>query len=356
MQQKVTLKDIARALNISIGTVERALHNRRGINPDTKRMVLEKARELDYRSNKHARSLSLKKRKKIAVIMPYSSDFWYRMKEGIEFAENEMGMYGVDVKYVCLKRMDSGIVDSYLGDLMDEGIEGAILSPVGIENIGDKLDEFIDNKLPVVMLNDDIPGSKRLFYVGPDNRLIGRLAGELSGKFSSGKGNCLIVSGKNIRPEGLPVECRERIEGFREVIEGEYPGMEIDIQTYPFYLDDAYNAAARYLENRSDIACIYSADGYLNEVAMAVKKYCKKKTVLVGHEMSEEVNRHLNAGIISATICQNPFLQGYYALRYMFEYLVDNKLPPNERNYINFNIFTRYNSYGRGDYTGNLHR
>ena len=40
----VTIKDIAAALNTSIGTVDRALHNRKGISAKTKKKILKKSR------------------------------------------------------------------------------------------------------------------------------------------------------------------------------------------------------------------------------------------------------------------------------------------------------------------------
>ena len=102
MDKRVTMKDIANSLGISIGTVERALHGKQDINPETKQLVLDKVREMGYLPNKHARSLSLKKRKEVAVIMPLNSEFWYRVKAGIEAAEKEFSFYGVGVKYICL--------------------------------------------------------------------------------------------------------------------------------------------------------------------------------------------------------------------------------------------------------------
>ena len=51
------IKDIARALGISIGTVDRAIHGRGGINAITKERVLKMAQTLGYRPNLAARYL-----------------------------------------------------------------------------------------------------------------------------------------------------------------------------------------------------------------------------------------------------------------------------------------------------------
>ena len=51
------IRDLARHLDISIGTVSRALNNRPDVNPETRRRVLDAARELGYVPNQAGRSL-----------------------------------------------------------------------------------------------------------------------------------------------------------------------------------------------------------------------------------------------------------------------------------------------------------
>ena len=48
---KITTTQLARICGVSQGTVDRALHNRRGINPETRARILEIAKEYDYRPN-----------------------------------------------------------------------------------------------------------------------------------------------------------------------------------------------------------------------------------------------------------------------------------------------------------------
>ena len=56
------IKEIAAALKISIGTVDRALHGRPGVSPKTRAQVLKMAEKLNYRPNIAARSLKLNRR------------------------------------------------------------------------------------------------------------------------------------------------------------------------------------------------------------------------------------------------------------------------------------------------------
>src|SRR6516165_11650767 len=68
--KRVGVQEIAEALRISRGTVDRALHNRSGIHPSTKRRVLRAARRLGYKPNLAARYLSSRKHFTIGVSLP----------------------------------------------------------------------------------------------------------------------------------------------------------------------------------------------------------------------------------------------------------------------------------------------
>ncbi len=53
----MNIHDLARQLNVSIGTVSRALNGRAGVHDETRKRVLEKARQLGYSPNQSGRSL-----------------------------------------------------------------------------------------------------------------------------------------------------------------------------------------------------------------------------------------------------------------------------------------------------------
>lgn len=81
----ITIKDIARALNLSTSTVSRALRDSYEINPETKRLVIEYAERLNYRPNPIALSLKENRSRVIAVIVPQiANNFFSQVINGIE--------------------------------------------------------------------------------------------------------------------------------------------------------------------------------------------------------------------------------------------------------------------------------
>lgn len=81
----VTIKDIARALNLSTSTVSRALRDSYEISPETKRLVMEYAEKINYRPNPIALSLKGNSSKAIGVIVPQiANNFFSQAINGIE--------------------------------------------------------------------------------------------------------------------------------------------------------------------------------------------------------------------------------------------------------------------------------
>lgn len=66
----VTIKDIARELNLAVSTISRAFNDKYDIRPETKEMILDKAKEMGYRPNPIAKKLLQQKTMNIGIVIP----------------------------------------------------------------------------------------------------------------------------------------------------------------------------------------------------------------------------------------------------------------------------------------------
>ncbi|WP_025762050.1 LacI family DNA-binding transcriptional regulator [Dyadobacter tibetensis] len=86
-----TIKDVAKALNISISTVSRALRNKPDVNQETRQSVLRMVEELEYQPNQIALSLITQKTHTIGVIIPNLDYFFSMAVRGIDDMALETG-------------------------------------------------------------------------------------------------------------------------------------------------------------------------------------------------------------------------------------------------------------------------
>jgi len=92
MNKRITIKQIALALNVSISTVSKALNDSYEISDETKKRIQEYAKEHKYKPNRLALSLQNKKTKTIGIIIPNILTYYFaRVLRGIEKVATEKG-------------------------------------------------------------------------------------------------------------------------------------------------------------------------------------------------------------------------------------------------------------------------
>src|SRR6476469_3427438 len=73
----VTIKDLAKILNISVSTVSRALRDTYDVSKDTREKVLALSQELKYKRNFNATALAKGGTHNIGVIVPYVTNYFF---------------------------------------------------------------------------------------------------------------------------------------------------------------------------------------------------------------------------------------------------------------------------------------
>lgn len=90
--KNLTIKEFSKIINVSISTISRAFNDRYDINPETKKMILEKAEEFGYRPNPIAQRLIRHYSKMIGVVVPeFVNAFFPKVIMGIQSVMEESG-------------------------------------------------------------------------------------------------------------------------------------------------------------------------------------------------------------------------------------------------------------------------
>jgi LacI family transcriptional regulator len=153
MRKKITLKQIAKELDVSISTVSKSLRNSPEIGEETREKVQAFAKLYNYKPNNIALSLKNRKTKTIGIIIPeIVHHFFATVISGIEHYAND---YGYNV-IVCLsdESFDKEVINMEM--LAGGSIDGFIMSlSKETQNKGDfhHISEAINQGMPVVMFD-----------------------------------------------------------------------------------------------------------------------------------------------------------------------------------------------------------
>jgi LacI family transcriptional regulator len=308
----LTLKDIAREAGVSLATVDRVLHNRPGVRPDTVRRVKETIARNAFQPHVAAAELARGRARRFAFVMPSGPNPFMQQ---IEAYLGEMSAWlsarRLNVEMVATDVFDPSVLAASLEGLSDyDGVAVVALDHPGVRAA---IDDLVDAGTRVVTLVSDVPSSRRHHYVGIDNIAAGRTAGALVVRLVGQKpGKVAIVAGS----QGLR-DHAERIFGFNQVMASEFP----DLSVLPVLEgrdedDRSEQLLARLFGRHADIVGLYNVGAGTQGVANALSEAGRdKRVVFVAHDVTVLTRRLLLQGVMDAAISQNPGHEARAAVR-----------------------------------------
>lgn len=330
-----TIKDIAALAGVSRGTVDRVLNKRGAVHPETEAKVLEIAKALNYKPNRAGIALAAqKKRYKFGVVMfGLGNPFFDDVISGFQEKGEELSSYNCSV---VIRRISTfGVADQLnaIDSLLEEDINALCISPQNDSAIALKINELFDIGIPTVTFNTDIDHSKRIAYVGSNYYKCGQTAAGLIHLMTRGDVNLGIISGYS------ELLCHmERIEGFKSCLESY---TNIKIVDYAENKDDdfiSYEQTKKMLDAHPEINALFFVASGAYGGCKAVLGSAGRDIKIVTFDQTKQITEMLKAGVIDATICQQPHIQGSLPLEILFDYLMTGQSPKEEYNYTDIEI------------------
>lgn len=331
-QERITLKEVATKSNVSLGTVHKAIYNKKGISKETRDKILEIAEELGYKVNIAASSLK-RHRVIIAVILPDASGsrkhFFQYIWKGIDEAAESFKDFNLQI----LKIPFSGSYENQLDTLNDtfssyqNQIDGLVTLAWHESKLNDALNRFSDSKIPVVTINTDAPDSKRITCVSAPSYKAGMLAGEYMGNLLHSQGKVIVIGGqREVKSH------QDRVLGFIKSVHSLRPDIEI-IELYEYNSEHFHLSSTlkEYLQKFDDILGVFSNNAKntitMGEVIEEMQLNTRIKSI--GSDINDETVDFLNRGIIQGIIYQNPYMQAFNGIKVIFDYIFRGIIPEN---------------------------
>lgn len=145
---RITIKDLAQDLQLSVSTVSRALSGDTSINADTRRRVADRAREMGYRRNRIASSLRSGSTRTIGVLVSQFSSTCSAVIEGIQQVASDRGV----ALLIASSNLDHKRELDNIRMMLHNMVDGLILVFSHHNANRDELKRLIDEQYPMVFV------------------------------------------------------------------------------------------------------------------------------------------------------------------------------------------------------------
>ena len=326
---RATIKMIAERAGVSIGTVDRVLHDRPYVKAEVRDRVLQVMKELDYQPNRMASALAMSGTpRRLALIRPQWEEYICgEMEAGVARFREEHRDYNVTASVRAYPQEDTARCLELVDREIEEGAQAVALCASDTPEVRAKLAELAERRIPVATFNSDIPAGPRLCYVGEDAHHAGRAAGEIASKFlRPGDPLLLVYAGPAYAGH------KARADGFLERL-GELGFQREDCRiaaTHNDY-DETLRAVDAALAEDPALGYIYMANLSVPACAEAIRRRGRTGRVhVLAHDSGPDIRRLLESGEVDFTIGQDLAYQSWQALTVLFRTLTEHEPPERE--------------------------
>ncbi|CAL1519647.1 LacI family DNA-binding transcriptional regulator [Chitinophaga sp. MM2321] len=339
--RNIGIKEIAERANVSIGPVDKVLHNRGGVSEKTRLRILKAIKELDYKPNILASRLKSKKEYNLAILLPQGTQqipFWFEHQKGFERIRKELDQFGINLETFHFDQNSASSFTTKLNKVIKGKYDGIFMVPVFYNETIRLLRHAGKTGTPVIFFDSNITDQGNLSFIGQNSRDSGYLAANLLDYGVSPEATLLVAT--IVRKDDNHIHFSAREAGFlayfqeanRKIIHYENKsGNDRAIE----------KEITALLQREPGIEGIFVTNG-ISKIAATVSQLNTNRYKLVGYDLTDENIFFLEKGIIHFLINQQPDKQAYQGIKLFYEYLI-LKQPIAKSYYMPIDIVTRCN-------------
>ena len=306
---------------MSVGTVDRIIHNRGQVTEENIEKVNAIIKDYGYKKNIFASNLAFNKKFKFAVFLPKNEniEYWQAPIVGISKAADELATFGVTIEYFFFD-YNLKSFNNTAAKVLKLDFDGLLFAPIFYEESVSFLTEYKKKNTPIVMIDSNLPEIEGVAYIGQDSYQSGYIGGKLISYGIKNESNVLIlIINQNVESTSRTNVFLQRIKGFYAFFK-EKQGLpkfnftEINIK---------YDIENQLTKNMFDgIDCVFVPNSRVYIVAKFIKENNIKDIRIVGYELLKQNLEYLNDGVIDFLIHQKPEEQGYMGIGYLYKKVI----------------------------------
>jgi ribose transport system substrate-binding protein len=190
---------------------------------------------------------------------------------------------------------------------------GILISPARPEEFTNAIDAAVKQGIPVICMDSDAPGSKRIMFIGTDNYHAGIESGTRLAQVIHEEGSVVVIT--------IPGQHNldERMRGVQDALK-KYPKIKItqtlDDKGDPKLANDQISSLLEHKEKIDGILCL-EASGGPGAAEVLHRLNLAGKIPIVAMDRNPETLDWIQQGVITATIAQKPYTMSFYGLKFL---------------------------------------
>ena len=269
-----------------------------------------------------------------------TTEFWKSVFAGANAAKSE---YNVQLTILAPDtEEDFEVQNDYIRQAVADGADAIVFSAISYTENAAAIDEAVAAGVRVVVIDSDVDSKGVSVRIGTDNVAAGRMSGEAALKTAQEK---IVVGIVNAYAETQ--NCREREQGFREVLLGDSRVKGIYAVNVSTDALEARLAAEKLLREHPEINVLIA----LNETtavgaAQAVQQMQRADDLwLAAFDSNIETIDALQTGAVDALIVQNTYGMGYFGVESAYKLLTGQESSVEKTNITATRTITRENMF-----------
>lgn len=348
MAQQLTIKQIAEKAGVSVGTVDRILHNRGSVSAEAMQAVQAVLEKYEYRKNLHTSAVAFKKTGKsikLAAVIPFSKEgeYWWLIKEGLDRGLKEYNDIAITCHYSYFDQLDSFSCTKAFNQILEGDFSAVIIAPTFVEETKIFCEELDNRSVPYVFVDGTLSGTQPIATYMANQDSCGRLMARMIDAFTPVWGGVAIFL-----PKRVGVQMSNNSLARKESFINHYASINPDRSlTECYYTVDNPEVSAEemrdFLDGNPNIKgiAVMISTGYV--VSDALSAINRDDIIVGGYDITLGNERCIKDGTLTFVINQHPEQQGFNAIESVLHFLIYGNLDSSIQNQFPIDVVLREN-------------
>lgn len=308
---------------VSVGTVDRVLHNRGDVSAASRKKVEDVLERIKYHPNLLVSSIGVKRKITIGIILSEHNpgEYWDQVEKGIRKAFYDYSNIPTERKIFYYDQFSLESCRKAYAEILEYKCDAVIIGPTFRDETV-KLSQQLDSmSIPYVFVDTLIPSCNQLAFFGPNSRMLGYIEAKLLSSVTEDKDIAILHAVRSGNESSLQTIMRK--EGFFEYFDtvscrnrflyANYHTNDIGLSWQEFdklFAQEKNIGGAVLFNSRSYILASYLEDRKIDGIK------------IIGCGVTDKNIEYLRKGYISFLLSERPEQQGFMSVQYILEYIL----------------------------------